>query len=84
MIAGAERTRYGSRTSAYPAPILEPDFELLCDCVGGRLGSALEPAITAGLAIEFRPADNDKTDRIASGNCYGGWNYHSGVCFRKR
>ena len=62
--------------STYPAPVLESDFELHCDFVGRRLGSTLEPAPAARLAIDFRPADNDKADRVGGGNRYRGGHDH--------
>src|SRR5208282_2174628 len=39
------------QSSAYPAPVLESDSELLRNCVGCRLGSPLESAPATGFAI---------------------------------
>jgi hypothetical protein len=41
------------QTSAYPAPILESDSELLKNFVGGRLGPPLKCILAARLPINF-------------------------------
>src|ERR1700722_14571007 len=61
-----------------PAPILESYFELRRDFVGGRLGSTLKSAPAARFAIDFRPADNDKADRVGRGYRHCGRHDHSG------
>src|SRR6266851_3870140 len=64
--------------SAYPAPILESDSELLRNCVGGRLGSPLEFIPAARLAINFHPAADNQAYRIAASDRHGGGYDHPG------
>src|SRR5271156_2518652 len=54
--------------SADPASGLEPDSELLRDCVCRRFGSSFDRAPAARLAINFEPAYDDQPDRIGGGD----------------
>jgi hypothetical protein len=59
-----------------PAPVLEPCLELVCNCIGGRLGSCLESILAGRLPVQFNPANDNQADRIAVSNRHGGGHDH--------
>jgi hypothetical protein len=78
-----------ARLLIYPAAVPETEFELPCDCIGGRLGSSLERIPAARLAINLHSAHNDQAYRIARRNRDRGrrdhsWHLVSGRAHRPR
>src|SRR5260221_5704324 len=78
--AGPRIVPGAARPSCYPAPVLEPDCELIRNFISRRLGSALECIPTAHLAINLRPTNDDQAYRAPARNGHSGW--HDGPwCF---